>query len=313
MPHLGHDHGHHHHHHGPLEHGRLTRAFLWGILLNVVFVVVEAIAGFTTGSLALLTDAGHNLSDVGSLALALLAFRLARFRPTGKYSYGYRKFTVWASLFNGLILIAATGIIGFEAIKRLSSPPEIPGTTVAIVAGIGILVNTLSAWLFHRDKEGDLNVKGAYLHLAADAAVSAGVVVAGVLMSWTGWLWLDPAVSFLVIGVILWSTWGLLRDSFRLALDGVPPRIDPQAVQQAALKTEGVVGIHHIHIWAMSTTENALTAHLVLADSVTPEATPRVKHQFRHALEHLNITHATLETEYSAEDCRCRDCGHLEV
>ena len=300
----------HQHHHGPPTDGQVTRAFLLGIGLNLAFVIVEVAAGFITGSLALLTDAGHNLSDVGSLALALLALRLARVRASGRYSYGYRKFTVWASLANSLILMVAVGIIGYEAVQRISEPPLVQGYTVAVVAGVGIVVNTISAWLFHRDKEKDLNIKGAYLHLAADAAVSAGVVVAGLLIQFTGWQWIDPAISFLILGVILWSTWGLLRDSFRLALDGVPAHIDPEAVQQAALKTAGIVGIHHIHIWAMSTTENALTAHLVLADAVSPESVATIKHGFRHTLEHLHITHATLETEYVSEDCHCKDCGN---
>lgn len=306
MAHTHHD--HHHHHHGPSPNGQITRAFLLGIGLNLVFVVVEAAAGFITGSLALLTDAGHNLSDVGSLALALLALRLALVRPSGRYSYGYRKFTIWASLVNSLVLVVAVGIIGYEAIQRLSEPRAIPGFSVAAVAGVGIIVNTISAWLFHRNKEQDLNVKGAYLHLAADAAVSAGVVIAGVLIQFTGWLWLDPAISFLILAVILWSTWGVLRDSFRLALDGVPIQIDTEAIRAAAINTSGIIDIHHIHVWAMSTTENALTAHLVLADSVTPETAAEIKHQFRHTLEHLNITHATLETEYGSEDCRCRHC-----
>lgn len=299
---------HHHHHHGSIPEGRLTQAFAWGIGLNLIFVAIEAVAGFITHSLALLTDAGHNLSDVGSLALSLLAFRLARFRPTGKYSYGYRKFTVWASLLNALGLVAAVGIIGYEAIGRLSAPPAIPGYTVAVVAGIGILVNSFSAWLFHRDKASDLNIKGAYLHLAADAAVSAGVVVAGVLMQLTGWQWLDPAISFLVLAIILWSTWGLLRDSIRLTLDGVPPQVDPEAIRNAALQTKGVVGVHHLHVWAMSTMENALTAHLVLADGLLAREAAEAKRHFRHELEHLNIQHATLETEYESEDCASRDC-----
>ena len=306
MAHTHHD----HHHHGPPPDGQVNRAFLVGIGLNLAFVMVEVAAGLLTGSLALLTDAGHNLSDVDSLALALLAIRLARVHPSGRYSYGYRKFTIWASFANSLLLILAVGVIGDEAAQRLSEPPAVQGYTVAIVAGIGIVVNTVSAWLFHRNKEKDLNIKGAYLHLAADAAVSAGVVIAGLTIQFTGWQWLDPAISFLILGVILWSTWGLLRDSFRLALDGVPPQIDPEAVRRAALELNGIVGIHHIHVWAMSTTQNALTAHLVLADTVKPEAVAGIKHQFRHTLEHLHIAHATLETEYESEDCHCKDCGN---
>ncbi len=303
-----HDHSHHHHHHGPPPGGRVNSAFIWGIGLNLAFVLVEASAGFMTGSLALLTDAGHNLSDVGSLALALFAFRLARRQPTKAFSYGYRKFTIWVSLLNGLLLMAAVGGIGYEAFRRLAEPPQIPGMTVALIAGVGIVVNTVSAWLFHRDKDHDLNIKGAYLHLAADAAVSVGVVVAGLLMQWTGWQWLDPAISFLILFIIVWSTWGLLRDSFRLALDGVPPQIDPAEIRKAALGISGIVDIHHIHVWAMSTMENALTAHLVLAEQISAQGAAEIKHHFRHALEHLNIQHATLETEYVFEDCRNKDC-----
>ncbi|MBL7774411.1 MAG: cation transporter, partial [Saprospiraceae bacterium] len=209
---------------------------------------------------------------------------------------------------NGLLLLAAVGGIGSEAIRRWSSPPEIPGFTVALVAGAGILVNSLSAWLFHRDQEHDLNVKGAYLHLAADAAVSAGVVLAGLLMQWTSWQWIDPGISFVILAVIVWSTWGVLRDSFRLALDGVPPQIDPAEVRTAALKIEGIVDIHHLHIWAMSTMENALTAHIVLRDGLVSAEICQVKSRFRHALEHLNIGHATLETEFESDACQHKDC-----
>jgi len=279
-----------------------------GIALNLLFVVVEAGAGFMTGSLALLTDAGHNLSDVGSLGLSLLAFRLARYRAGKRLSYGYRKFTVLASLINALVLLLVVGGIGYEAIQRLSMPPQVPGLTVAAVAAAGIVVNGLSAWLFHRDREKDLNVKGAYLHLAADAAVSAGVVAAGLCMYWLGWRWLDPAISFLILGVVLWSTWGLLKESALLALDAAPAAIEMEEIREVALKIKGVKGIHHIHVWAMSTTENALTAHLVLEDGMSGDQTHSVKKQFRHELEHLNIIHATLETEGELEECGCRDC-----
>lgn len=279
-----------------------------GIALNLLFVVVEAGAGFMTGSLALLTDAGHNLSDVGSLGLSLLAFRLARYRAGKRLSYGYRKFTVLASLINALVLLLVVGGIGYEAFQRLSMPPQVPGLTVAAVAAAGIVVNGLSAWLFHRDREKDLNVKGAYLHLAADAAVSAGVVAAGLCMYWLGWRWLDPAISFLILGVVLWSTWGLLKESALLALDAAPAAIEMDEIREVALKIKGVKGIHHIHVWAMSTTENALTAHLVLEDGMSGDQTHSVKKQFRHELEHLNIIHATLETEGELEECGCRDC-----
>lgn len=303
-----HEHGHEHHHHGPIEPGRLNRAFYFGIGLNLVFVIVEVGAGFFTKSLALLTDAGHNLSDVGSLGLSLLAFRLARLRPGGRFSYGYQKFTVLASLINALMLLLVAGGIGYEAVRRFSAPPQVPGLTVAAVAAVGILVNATSAWLFHRDQEKDLNVKGAYLHLLADAAVSAGVVVAGLAMYfWSQW-WIDPAISFLILAVILWSTWGLLRESIFLTLDGVPSKIEVKKIRAAALKIKGVKDIHHVHVWAMSTTINALTAHLVLAKGLSGEQTQSVKKQFRHELEHMNIHHATLETEGEMEDCECQDC-----
>ena len=306
---MAHHHNHEHrHHHGPIDSGRLTRAFVLGIGLNILFVVAEAGAGFASGSLALLTDAGHNLSDVGSLAVSLLAFRLTRVRAGARFSYGYRKFTVLASLINAIMLLAVVGTIGYEAIRRLSEPPQIPGLTVAFVAAAGILVNGISAWLFHRDRERDLNVKGAYLHLAADAAVSAGVVAAGLTMYSTGWGWIDPAISFLILAVILWSTWGLLKESISLTLDAVPEKIDVEKIRVAALKTEGIKDIHHIHVWAMSTTENALTAHLVLEEGLSADQILSAKKHFRHELEHLNIRHATLETEGAMDECERREC-----
>lgn len=304
-----HEHGHeHHHHHGLIEPDRLNRAFYLGIGLNFVFVAVESVAGFFTQSLALLSDAGHNLSDVGSLGLSLLAFRLSRVRPAGRFSYGYQKFTVLASLINGLLLLVAAGGIGYEAIRRFAAPPQVPGLTVAAVAAVGILVNATSAWLFHRDREKDLNVRGAYLHLLADAAVSAGVVAAGLAMHFLGWRWLDPLISFLILAVILWSTWELLRESILLTLDAVPSKIEMEQIRAVALKINGVKDIHHVHVWAMSTTENALTAHLVLEEGLSGDEVQSVKKHFRHELEHLNIRHATLETEGEAEDCECKDC-----
>jgi cobalt-zinc-cadmium efflux system protein len=304
---MAHSHGHDHHHH--IAPDRLNQAFILGIGLNLAFVVVEVAAGFHTQSLALLTDAGHNLSDVGSLGLSLLAFRLARLRSSNRLSYGYRKFTVLASLINALLLLVAVGGIGFEAIRRLHAPPVIPGLSVAAVAAIGIVVNTLSAWLFFRDRHNDLNVKGAYLHLVADAAVSAGVVLAGLAMYFAGWSWLDPLISFVVLAVILWSTWGLLRESVLLTMDGVPADIKLDDIRLAALKIEGIKDIHHIHVWAMSTTENALTAHLVVEDGLPKGMSQTLKKKFRHVLEHMNIRHATLETEGAGEDCEFKDCG----
>lgn len=290
----------HDHAHSPTPApGQLNRAFLIGIGLNLLFVTVEAAAGLATGSLALLSDAGHNLSDVASLGLSLVAFRLARIPPTSQYTYGYRKSTILISLLNAVILLVAVGAIGYEAVRRLEHPVPLQGGTVAIVAGVGILVNGASALLFLKDKDKDLNVKGAYLHLVADALVSLGAVAAGLLMLFTHWFWIDAAVSLAVMVVIVYSTWGLMTGSLRLSLDGVPAGITVEKVREQARGIPGVVDLHHVHIWAVSTTENALTAHVTISGSLTGEEVERVKHDLRQLLESLSIVHATLETEYS--------------
>lgn len=265
--------------------------------MNLGFVVIEFVVGFFTDSLALLSDAGHNLSDVASLALSLLAFRLARIKPNSRYTYGYRKSTVLISLLNALILLLAVGAIGYEAVRRFSAPAPVPGSIMAIVAGIGIAVNAASAFLFFRDKESDLNVKGAYLHLLADALVSLGTVIAGLIIIGTGWYWVDPLVSLLIITVIIFSTWSLLSASLRLSLDGVPPGIDMEKIREVALKIPGVKDIYHIHVWAMSTTETALTARVLVNDKLGSEEVSRAKKALRHELEHLGINHITLETD----------------
>lgn len=292
----------HDHAHAPTGASHLNRAFLAGIGLNLTFVAVEAVAGFTTGSLALLSDAGHNLSDVASLALSMLAFRLARIPPSSRYTYGYRKSTILISLLNAIILLIAVGAIGYEAIMRFSHPVALAGGPVAIVAGIGIVINSASAFLFFRDKEKDLNVKGAYLHLVADALVSLGTVAAGLLMMYTRQYWIDTAVSLLVMAVIVYGTWGLLRDSLRLSLDGVPVGITVSEIEAAAKKIPGVADLHHVHVWAVSTTENALTAHVTVQPGLGPEQVDKLKTELKHMLHHMNITHCTLETELSHTD-----------
>ena len=289
-----HDHAHAH---TPAMNGtRVNQAFIWGIALNLVFVAAEFIAGFITHSLALMADAGHNLSDVASLALSLLAFRLAKVTSNPGYTYGYRKSTILISLFNALLLAIVVGVIGYEALRRFSEPHEVQGTPIAIVAAIGIVINAFSAWLFFRDKEKDLNIKGAYLHLAADALVSLATVAAGIVIIYTKWYWLDPALSLIVMVVILFATWGLLRDSLRLSMDGVPKDIDLQELRKAALSVKGVKDIYHIHVWAISTTENALTAQVKVDAHLDAAATAELKKELRHELEHLGISHATLET-----------------
>ncbi|MCK8490519.1 cation diffusion facilitator family transporter [Spirosoma sp. RP8] len=307
---MAHEHHHDHgHHHGPTVLTSINRALIIGAVLNSVYVAVEFIAGFYYNSLALTADAGHNLSDVASLLLSLLAFRLARVRNTTNFTYGYRKSTVLASLTNAIILSLTIGAIIWESIQRFRHPEPVPGVSVAWVAGFGILVNASSALLFFRDKEHDLNVKGAYLHLLADALVSLGVVVAGLLISYTGWVWLDPISGLVVAGVILGSTWRLLNDSLRLSLDGVPADIQLTDVLTDLRTINGVRDVHHVHVWAMSTTENALTAHLVLEPGLSDQQITALKHDARHRLEHRNISHATLETEVVTEtDCEAENC-----
>ncbi len=285
------------------------RALVIGILLNTVFVVIEAAAGFWQQSLALLSDAGHNLFDVGSLALALLAFRLSRVPPSDQYTYGYRKTTILVALANAVILLIAVGGIGFEAVQRFWHPAPLDGGVMAIVAGAGILINGFTAFLFLRDRDKDLNIQGAYLHMAADALVSLGVVAGGLVILFTGWYWVDPLISFLVMAVILLSTWGLLRDSLRLSLDGVPRDVDMEAVRGAALDMPGVLDMHHIHVWAMSTTQNALTAHLVLRPGTSLAEAGGIKDALRKKLEQLHIGHSTFETETGEGACQERRCA----
>ena len=295
---MSHEHSHQHSH--AINAESLNKAFIIGSVLNLAFVVIEFAAGFWFDSLALLSDAGHNLSDVVSLVLALLAFRLAKVKANERYTYGYKKSTILVSLLNAVILLVAVGAIVIESIHKLSNPAVVPGGTIAWVAGVGVLINAFTAFLFMKDKEKDLNVKGAYLHMAADALVSVGVLVAGIVISRTGWYIIDPIIGLIVAVVILISTWNLLHDSLRLTLDGVPTSIDSQKVVEAIRALPGVDDVHHIHIWAISTTENALTAHIVLKQ---PESMQEVKHLIRHRLEDFGIGHATLEFEVPGEHC----------
>ncbi|MBN8822225.1 MULTISPECIES: cation diffusion facilitator family transporter [unclassified Spirosoma] len=302
-------HDHSGHHHGPTVLTSINRALIIGAVLNTVYVVVEFGLGFYYNSLALTADAGHNLSDVASLLLSLLAFRLARVRQTPGFTYGYRKSTVLASLTNAVVLLITIGAILWESIHRFRQPEPVAGGAVAWVAGFGILVNAGSALLFFRNKEHDLNAKGAYLHLATDALVSLGVVIAGILIAYTGWLWLDPVIGILVAIVIMGSTWRLLTDSLRLSMDGVPVDVDLADVLAELRAVTGVQDVHHVHVWAMSTTENALTAHLVLKPGLTDEQIATLKHDARHRLEHQKISHATLETEtVASDDCETEIC-----
>lgn len=295
---MGHSHEHHHDHHHEIT--SLNKAFIIGISLNLVFVVAEFLAGFWYNSLGLLSDAGHNLGDVASLVLAMLAFRLAKVQPTSRYTYGYKKSTVLVSLLNAVILLVAVGIIIGESVGKLFHPQPVEGDAIAWVAGIGVVINAVTAWLFMKDKDKDLNVKGAYLHMAADALVSVGVVVSGLVIARTGWYVIDPIIGLLIALIIIYSTWGLLRDSLRLSLDGVPMGTDIGKVENAIREVPGVQDVHHLHIWAISTTETALTAHIVIKDTNQMET---VKYEIKHELEHVGVQHATLEFETTGACC----------
>jgi cobalt-zinc-cadmium efflux system protein len=304
---MAHDHSHQHHDHAP-KLDRLNTAFVVGIILNSVFVIIEAAVGFANSSLSLLTDAGHNLSDVASLALALLAFKLSKMRANNTYTYGYKRSTIVVSLLNAVILVAAVGIIAYEAVLRIGHPQPVPGITVAWVAFAGIAVNGVTAWLFMKDKEKDLNVKGAYMHMAVDAIVSLGVVISGLVIYFTQWYWVDSAVSLIIVIVIMAGTWNLLVDSLRLEIDGVPKKLDLDKVKAELLNNKGVKDVHHMHVWALSTTENALTAHLVIHPSETNNFNS-IKHDLRHRLEHLDIQHSTFEPEFAGEQCTDTVCN----
>lgn len=285
---------------------RAGKAFVIGIILNVSFVVVELVIGFISHSLSLVADAWHNLGDAASLGLSLLAFRLSKIKSNEHFTYGYRKSTILASLANAILLMIAVGVIGYEAVQRLLAPQPTQGGKMALVAGIGILVNGFTAWLFMKDKDKELNMKGAYLHMASDAVVSLGVVIAGFIILYTGWTWVDPLISLAIMIIIVLGTWNLLKDSLRLSMDGVPAGIDLDQVRTVALRIPGIKDIHHIHIWAMSTTTNALTAHLVTENDLTDDRLTWLKKTLKHDLEHLNIQHVTLETE--AKNCETQDC-----
>lgn len=253
----------HHQHPSPNNYGR---AFVIAIALNMTFVVVEFTYGFIANSTALMADAGHNLSDVLGLTLAAGASILARKAANERYTYGLRSSSILAALANAMLLLIACGAITWEAVQRFSQPPVVAGLTVTLVAVIGVIINGFSAWLFMKGSKGDLNIRGAYLHMAANAAVSAGVVIAGIAMIFTDWYWLDPVVSLIIVAVVIMSTWGLLRNSMQLALSAVPAHIEMSAIDAYLRGQPGVTDIHDLHIWGLSTTESALTVHLVMPD-----------------------------------------------
>ncbi|PKP66076.1 MAG: cation transporter [Alphaproteobacteria bacterium HGW-Alphaproteobacteria-7] len=287
----------HGHHHGPASFGR---AFVIGITLNLAFVVIEAAAGFLYGSMALVADAGHNLSDVLALALAWVASIAARRPPSGRFTYGYKSSTILAALANALLLAVAIGAILFETFHRMMTPQQPEGMVMVIVAGIGVAINTFTAMLFLRGQD-DLNIKGAYLHMAADALVSLGVVAAGVAIIFTGLWWIDPLVSIGIVAVIAWGTWGLARDSLTMGLLAAPARIDLNEVKQHLASFDGVAAVHDLHVWPMSTTETALTAHLVMPGKPASDSFLR---DIAASLEtRFGVGHSTLQVESGENPC----------
>ncbi len=281
--------GHSHH-----EHSSYGRAFAIGIVLNITFVVVEIVYGLIANSSSLLADAGHNMSDVLSLVFAWAAISLAAKKPKGKYTYGLRKTTILVSILNALLLFVAVIAIAWDAVDKLRNPIDVAGSQVMIVAGIGVLINTITALLFMKGQKDDLNIKGAFLHMAADAAVSLGVVIAGLLITLTGKQWIDPVMSFVIIGIILWGTWSLFTDSINLALDAVPKHIKINEVRSFLLSLDNVESLHDLHIWAMSTTQVALTVHIVLAERQNDDFIIFLQDELNYRFD---INHTTFQFE----------------
>lgn len=282
------------HHHPVPSTRKLTTIFVWSIALNLLYSAVEFGIGVYSGSMGLIADAGHNLSDVVSLVMALLAIRLSARKATRKYTYGFKKSTILASLFNAVLLLIAVGMIAAESISKFFHPQPVEGAAIAWTAGVGVIVNFATAWLLMHGQERDLNVRGAFLHMVADALVSIGVVVSGIVIARTGWMVIDPIMGIVIALIIVVSTRRLLWDSLRLSLDGVPDDIDVGRIEELVRTTPGVIGIHHLHIWAISTTQNALTVHAVLADE---KQSSEVRREIRRRLRTEGITHATIETE----------------
>ncbi len=298
---MAHDHDHHNHSHDlDFKQGN-NRAFIIGICLNMAFVLAEIIGGLIYNSMALLTDAGHNASDVASLVLSLVAFKMAKKKSSSIYTYGYKKTTVLAALTNSVILFIAIGILGFESVTRLLKPEKVEGGIIAWIAAIGIIINSISAFLFYRNRKKELNAKSAYLHLLADALVSIGVVITGIIIIYTGWYWLDPAIGLAIMIVILIGAWKLLRDSFKMTIDAVPSGIELEEIKKIILQVTHVKQVGHVHVWPLSTTENALTAHVVIEDQLSFDEKLKVITNIRHELMHHNIHHSTIELQKFVE------------
>ena len=299
---MGHNHAHTHHHHAPAS---LNAVFILCIVLNLLFVCTEAGVGFMYHSLGLLSDAGHNLSDVFSLLLSLMAIQMAKRPVTEHFTYGYKKSTILVSLANAIILLVAIGAILLESVYKLRHPEPVSGEAISWTAGVGIVVNGITAWLLMKQQKGDLNVRGAFLHMAMDTLVSVGVVVSGIIIMYTGWVMLDAIISLAIVAIIFFSTWRLLKESLFLSMDAVPESVDLEHLKQRLSKLEGIESWHHLHVWAVSTTENAATIHVVLRDISQMETLKRaVKELFREE----GVQHSTVECESIGVPCVDEHC-----
>ena len=283
-------------------------AFVIGIALNLAYVLVQVIVGLKVNSLSLLSDAGHNFLDVSGLAFSLLAFRLTRSKATERLTYGYKKSSILIALLNTIILLLSIGAIGYEAILRFKNPEPLDGITVAWIALIGIFINGISAMFFFRKKDKDINIKSAFLHLLSDTVISLGLVVVGIIIYYTHYYWVDSLLSTLICLIILWSTWNLLKNSLHLSLDGVPEDIDLDEIKAMIRSVEDVENTHHVHVWAISTKENALTGHLVVAENLSIDRVNTIRREIREKLLDLNISHATLEIETGNDPCFNEHC-----
>lgn len=296
-----------HNHSAPNLHS-INGAFYIGIGLNSIFTLIEFIIGYQTNSLALVSDASHNLSDVASLIISLIGMKFAQKVATKSYTYGYKKASILASLINAVLLVCIVINIIREGIERLDSVPVIAGKAIMITAFIGVLINTVSAFLFFKGQKHDINVKGAFLHLLVDAFVSLGVVISGIIIHYTNWNIVDPLISFVIAFVIFVSTWGLLKESVKLTLDGTPKEINLDEIKETLLKNDGVKGIHHLHVWALSSSQNALTVHLIFENNVEFSKAIELKQKIKHDLEHNNIHHSTLEYDFENLECLDKKC-----
>lgn len=296
------------HNHGPSTLKNINNAFYIGILLNLLFTIIEFIVGYLNNSLSLISDATHNLSDVASLIISLIGMKLAQKAATLSYTYGYKKASILASFINSVLLFVVVFNIFKEAIERFDAPPEVGGKVIIITALIGVVINTLSAFLFYKGQKDDINIRGAFLHLLVDAIVSVGVVISGIFIYYTNWNILDIIISVIIAIVILMTTWGLFKESLKLTLDGIPKGIDLLKIKSLMNNFKGIKSVHHIHIWAISSTTNALSAHIVLDNNYSLNELMNIKSKLKHELQHKNIQHITLEVDTNLTECEEQEC-----